>query len=102
MKLRFLKQTALFALLFFVAWQCFNGVIFLLSHLPPGLVHLDWLLRGLGHLSRFFTWPRRFLRSLWPAETTPAALDYLLALLNWLLWGALAALWKALRLRRTG
>ena len=75
MTLRFAKQTLWFGLIFYLAWQCFNGVIFLLSHLPPSLVHWDWLLRRLGQVAGLFTLPRRILRSLRPDETTPAALN---------------------------
>ena len=99
MKSRFAKQMVLFALLAYLVFLCLNGVIFFLSHLPPAVVHLDWFIRRLGGISRVFTWPRRLLRHLWPGESTPTALNYGLAALNWLLWGTVLAGWRAFRER---
>jgi|SRR5579863_4115318 len=96
---QFAKWTLFYAFLIFVAVQCLYGFLFLLSHLPPSVVHLDSFLRVLAAFARFFTWPRRLLRALWPAESTPTALNYSLAIINWLFWGSLAATWKTLRTR---
>src|SRR5690348_15685494 len=101
MQRRYLKLIVLYALLFFVLLQCFDGLIFLLSHLPPQAVHLDGLLRVLGAVERFFILPRRMLRRLWPWETTPTILNYALAVINWLVWGAIAATGKILRNRQS-
>ncbi len=63
------------------------------------MVRADRLVRFLGAIAHFFTWPRRLLRALWPGESTPAALNYLLYLANWLVWGTLVAAIRFLRKR---
>ena len=98
---RFLKWVILYAALFFIAVQCFPGLLFLMSHLPPSVVHLDRVIRILGTADRVFTLPRRTLRSLWPGEMTPTLLNYTLAVVNWLVWGAILATWRTFRTRPT-
>jgi len=90
----------MFAALFWLVYQALNGLIFLFGHLPPHWVHLDWPLRMLGLVCRALTFPRRILRHLWPSETSPAFVLWLLAALNWLLWGVLVEAMRSLRARR--
>lgn len=87
MNRRFLKQVLLFALLYFLVSFVLDGVIFLLSHVPPKVVNLDSFLLKLGSVEQFLIWPRLLLRWLWRGETTPGIFNYVLPVLNALVWG---------------
>ena len=91
----------MFAASFWLIYQCLSGAIFLFSHLPPQWVHLERLLVVLGWFSRLLIFPRRLLRHLWPAETTPSSVLWLLATLNWVFWGVLAGLIRWRRINDT-
>ncbi len=80
---RLANLAILYALVCYLGFLCFDGFLFLVSHLPPQVVHLDWFISWLGALARVFTLPRR-LPALWPGEASPTALNYLLTALNWL------------------
>lgn len=92
MKRRFLKSVALWALLHYLALLCLEGVMFLVSHIPPKAVNLDGMILGLQYVQELLTAPRRFLLWLYPWENTPAGLGILLTLLNSLTWGLTLAL----------
>ena len=83
----FIRRVVLYALLYYVLLLALNAVIFLLSHIPPKAVNLDFLILKFGEVERILLWPRSLLRRLWPGESTPTALNYLLSGLNCLLWG---------------
>jgi hypothetical protein len=93
---RFLKQVLLFALLYYLVFFALDGVIFLLSHVPPKAMNLDPLLLKLANVEQFLVWPRLLLRWLWPGETTPGIFNYILPVLNALVWGAVLAGLKGL------
>ena len=89
----FIRRVVLYALLYYVVLLALDAVIFLLSHIPPKAVNLDFLILKFGGVESLLLWPRSLLRRLWPGESTPTALNYLLSALNCLLWGlALAGL----------
>src|SRR6202040_195189 len=93
MNRQFIRRVVLYALLFYVVLLALAAVIFLLSHIPPKAVNLDFLILKFGGLETLLLWPRSLLRRLWPGESTPTVLNYLLSALNCLLWGlALAGL----------
>ena len=54
----FIRRVALFAVLYYLAVLCLHGLIFLLSHLPPSAVNLDWPILRLGELQSALAWPR--------------------------------------------
>ena len=99
MKLDFLKQIVLVAVLFYAFNLLLSGAIFLFIHIPTEAVNLDWFILSLGAISRALGAPRRALRWLWPGETTPAVFTYLLPLLNCLLWGFFLAGLRVLWIR---
>ena len=93
MNRQFIRRVALYALLYYVVLLALDAIIFLLSHIPPRAVNLDFLILKFGGLETLLLWPRSLLRRLWPGESTPTVLNYLLSALNCLLWGfALAGL----------
>jgi hypothetical protein len=87
MKSGFLRHTAYFAVLYYFSLLFLGFVILILSHIPPAAMNLDWLILKIGVLREILGWPRPLLRRLWPAETTPAAVNYLAAFLTCLIWG---------------
>ncbi|MBI3876360.1 MAG: hypothetical protein HY300_10480 [Verrucomicrobia bacterium] len=95
---RTLLRVGLYALACYLALVLLDNLIFLLSHLPPRFLPADGLIVALTRVEQALTAPRWLLRRLWPSETTPAALNSLLAVLNSLVWGAalcvLVAWWK--------
>jgi len=93
MNRQFLRSVVLYALLYYLVLLALDAVIFLLSHIPPKAVNLDFLILKFGGLESLLLWPRSLLRRLWPGESTPTVLNYFLSALNCLLWGlALASL----------
>lgn len=89
----FVKQVVLFAVLHYLVFISLEGVIFLLSHVPPKAVNLDGLVVTLFNAERILAAPRALLRWLWPSEHTPSLLNWALTALNSLVWGlALAGL----------
>jgi hypothetical protein len=89
----FIRRVVLYALLYYVVLLALDAVIFLLSHVPPRAVNLDFVILKFGAVERFLLWPRSLMRRLWPGESTPTTLNYFLSALNCLLWGlALAGL----------
>ena len=84
-------QALLFALFYYLAFLALDGVIFLMSHVPPRVINLDDILLKLGDVERFLAWPRILLRKLWPGETIPETINSLLAVLNALIWGGILA-----------
>ncbi|MDB6016654.1 MAG: hypothetical protein JWR19_1143 [Pedosphaera sp.] len=101
MNRRFLKQVILFGLLYYLIFLALNGVIFLISHIPPKAVNLDHVALGLYAVEHALAAPRFLLRRLWPGEATPIYFQFLIALCNCLLWGfalaGLKALWTKVR-----
>ncbi|MBI3851435.1 MAG: hypothetical protein HY298_14340 [Verrucomicrobia bacterium] len=85
---RFLRLAVLFSLLHFVAMVSVDGVIFLLAHVPPKAANLDAPIRGLQWLYEVLHAPRMVLRSLWPGESSPLWLNWLLTVLNSVAWGS--------------
>ena len=99
MNRQFLRRVVLYALFYYVVLLALDAVIFLLSHIPPKAVNLDFLILKLGGLETLLRWPRSLLRHLWPGESTPTALNHLLSALNCLLWGLTLASLKTLWIR---
>lgn len=101
MKRRFIWQIIVFALVYYLLFFVLDGLIFLLAHIPPKAVNLDSLLLRLGEAEQLLAWPRFVLRCLWPGETTPTSFNYILPVLNCLVWGltltSLKALWIHVR-----
>jgi hypothetical protein len=101
MKWRFIRQVILCAFLYGVVCVALNGLIFLLSHIPPGALNFDKVILKLGGLARFLAWPRILLRHLWPGEATSSIFNFILSGVNCLLWGLAIAgvknLWVTLR-----
>jgi hypothetical protein len=99
MNRRLFVRIGLFALAHFFALVLLDNFIFLLSHLPPQVLHFDALILALTGVERVLTAPRWLLRHVWLSERTPAVLNWLLVVLNSLIWGAvlnaLASWWKA-------
>jgi hypothetical protein len=91
----FILRVLLCAFFYYLAFLALDGVLFLLSHIPPKAVNLDALIVRLVEVEEFLAWPRVFLRHLWPGESTPTAFNYVLPLLNCLVWGLLLAGLKA-------
>ena len=101
MKSGFVQRVLIFAALFWLAYQCLHGAIFLFSHLPPTWLPLEWPLKILGAISRLLTLPRQLLRHLWPSEQTPTGLNLVLTILNFLTWGlAFEAVRRLIQARR--
>lgn len=90
----FIRRVVLYAVAAFLFVFALDGIIFLASHLPTKTFSFDTLLLRLGGLEQFFRIPRRILRMVWPSESTPVALNFILSLLNWLCWGVVLALLK--------
>jgi hypothetical protein len=87
MNSRFIKQTLLFAVIYYFLMLALGVVILILSHIPPGLMNLDWVILKIGVIREILGWPRPLLRRLWPAETTPAAVNLLATVMTCLIWG---------------
>jgi hypothetical protein len=87
MNRQFIRRAVVYALLYYVVLLALDAVIFLLSHIPPKAVNLDFLILKFGEVERILLWPRSMLRRLWPGESTPTGLNYFLSALNCLLWG---------------
>jgi hypothetical protein len=87
MNRRFLGQVLLGAVIYYFVMVFLGAVIFILSHIPPAAVNLDWLVLKVAALREILGWPRPWLRRLWPGETTPAAVNFLARILTCLIWG---------------
>jgi len=98
---RFLKLVILFSLLHFLVMVSVDGVIFLAAHMPPKAVNLDAPIRALQWVYEILRAPRSVLRWLRPGESSPLWLNWLLTILNSLLWGlglaGLRILWTKAR-----
>ncbi len=98
---KWLRQVAVFALLYLVVALGLDAVIFLLSHIPPTAINLDGVILRLGDLAKVLVWPRLVLRRLWPGESTPLVFNYLLPLVNCLVWAlaltGVRSVWRAIR-----
>jgi hypothetical protein len=91
-----LRAFLLFALLHYFIRLCFSGLIFLVSHIPPGAVNMDPLLSALVAIETVLVGPRKALLWLWPWETTPTGFGVALTLSNSLIWGVALAVLRAL------
>jgi len=90
---RFIKSVLLWALLHYVLLSSLGFAIFLLSHLPPKVLHLDPAIFVLVQIENVLLALRKLLLWLWPFERTPRGLGFVLTVVNSLAWGfALAAL----------
>ncbi|EEF57546.1 hypothetical protein [Pedosphaera parvula] len=96
MNQRLLKQVILFGLLYYVVYLCLNGLIILLSHIPPKAFNLDPLILALYNIEVLLAWPRFLLRRLWPAASNPPFFGIILTVVNCLVWGWLLTGFKAL------
>jgi hypothetical protein len=78
-----------------------DGVIFLAAHVPPKAVNLDAPIRALQWVYEILRAPRSVLRWLWPGEGSPLWLNWLLTILNSLVWGTglagLRNLWRKIQ-----
>ncbi len=85
-------------LVVYLGFFVLEGLINLLSHLPPYPLSFDPVILALFRVERVILAPRSGLRALWPGEMTPGWLNVLTAGLNFLSWGAVVALvrrfWK--------
>lgn len=70
------RDAALWAILHFVALGLLSGTLFLLTHIPPGLVNLDSVILAVHGLFKALYFPISLLRALWPGEATPWALSF--------------------------
>jgi hypothetical protein len=87
-----LTRITVFSGAHFLTLALLNSLIFLLAHIPTAVVKLDQLIIFFTYIHQALTLPRWLLRQLWIGETTPTALNWVLTLLNSLLWG-LALTW---------
>lgn len=94
-------QVLVFSVFYFLVLELLDGLIFLLSHVPPKAANLDGLILKFYAVERLLAAPRGLLRSLWPWESTPPGFNILLTILNCLLWGlfltGLKTLWTRAR-----
>ena len=101
MSRRFLKLVVLFSLLHLLVLLGLDAAIFLLSHLPTGVLHLDSVIVGLTHVHQWLRVPRTALSQLWPGEYLPRFLNVLLTIANSVIWGTALAglkiLWSEVR-----
>ena len=78
-----------------------DGVIYLAAHVPPKAVNLDVPIRALQRVYEILRAPRFVLRWLWPGENSPLLLNWLLTMLNSLVWGVglsvMRILWAKIR-----
>ena len=97
----FAQRVLVFAFVYYAFFLLLDGAIFLLSHVPPSAVNLDGVILFLGDAEEFLALPRVLLRRLWPGESTPTALNFVLTFVNCILWGLVLAsvksLWENLR-----
>ena len=100
MNRRFLKLVVLFALWHYLILISLSGIIYLVNHVPPKAVNLDGLALALVRVEDLLVAPRRLFLRLWPGESTPGGLGWLVTGLNSLLWGfslaGLKLLWRKL------
>ena len=83
-------------LIVYLGFFVLEGLIDLLSHLPPYPLSFDPVILALFRVERVILAPRSGLRALWPGEMTPGWLNGLTAMLNFLSWGAVVALVRRL------
>jgi hypothetical protein len=93
---RFLKLVVLFSLLHFLVLLALEAGLFLLAHLPTGVLHVDSFIVGLTHVHQWLRVPRTALSQLWPGEYLPRFVSLLLALINSVVWGVVLAASKML------
>ncbi|HEX4647007.1 MAG TPA: hypothetical protein VH598_15495, partial [Verrucomicrobiae bacterium] len=99
MNRRTVTQILIFSVLYYLVFLLLNGLIFLLSHVPPKAANLDGLILKFYTVERLLAAPRGFLRALWPWESTPPGFNVLLTILTCLLCGAGLAGLKTLWLK---
>jgi hypothetical protein len=97
MSRRFLLRAAACTAGFYVLLLILRGFTFLISHLPPAIIPLDWAVIGLTYLEQAMLLPRWLLRQLWFSETTPAILNWALGFLNSVVWGLGCAAFRTWR-----
>ena len=101
MSRRFLKLVVLFSLLHLLALLGLDAAIFLLSHLPTGVLHLDTFIVALTHIHQWLRVPRTVLAHLWPGVYLPQFVNLLLTAINSVIWGTALAglrmLWSKVR-----
>jgi hypothetical protein len=97
----FLRQLAVYAILYYGLVLGLDALIFFVSHLPlKG--RFDPLILVLGNVARFMVLPKSLLRHLWPSESTPTLFNYLLPLLNCAFWVSVFLAIKKLRTKVSG
>ena len=84
----------IYSALFFLFLLALRGLVFILVHLPAASA-LDRFIIAVVSIERMLTAPKRFLRLLWPSQSTPAYLNLSLTILNGLLWGTFLAAFKS-------
>jgi hypothetical protein len=94
---RFVRRLLGIALLHYLIWLAFGGILFVFAALPVGGA-VDWLILPLTDLRGWLGFPRDWLRALWFSETTPRYLNPLLTILTSLSWGLTYAAWKFIRI----
>ena len=87
--LRYCRETLVGAAVYLLIALPLDFAVFILCHIPPSAVNLDSIVIRLAQMEIFLAWPKRFLRLLWLSETTPHWLPWVLAVANWLIWGAI-------------
>ena len=88
---RFVVSAILFSTLHYAVLVFLKGLIFLLAHIPPRIIHLDDLILVLVWLERILVLPRILLRRIWSGETTAGFLNFGLLAVNSICWGAVLA-----------
>lgn len=77
-----------------------DSLLFLIIHIPT-VINLDPIILFLTGLHTVLRAPARWLRMLWPAESTPQLVLWTLALVNTFLWGlvlsGLQTVWRKVR-----
>ncbi len=97
MSRRFLLRTAAYTVGFYVMLMMLRGAEFLLSHMPPSVIHIDGAIIGLTYVEQVMVFPRWVLRHLWFSEMTPALVNWVLSFLNCVVWGMIYAAFKTWR-----
>lgn len=96
------KRWLLWSLAHFCALVLLDNFLFLISHVPQ--VPLDAVILPLTDVGSILRFPSRVLRACWPFEDTPQILNWLLTVLNSLVWGGLMASgrrsWRRIRSQR--
>src|ERR1041384_4956762 len=97
------RSILLFALGYYLLILLIEGVIFVFSHLPPRVVHLDSAILKLAEVESLLLWPWRGLLWLWGfmSEKLPRPVSFMFKVCNSLFWGVILVgfreVWRKIR-----